>query len=363
MLLVPAAAAAGRTVPRGFYGVDWDREVQWAPPSVRDATWGTMARSGVESARVIFDWWRAQPDQGSPPSFSATDALVARAAAHGVRVLPVVMLAPEWARAVPETEASAPSDPGAYAAYLRALVGRYGPRGSFWAERPNLPRAPIRAWQVWNEPDMEYQWQPHDGWRRAYAELLTRSYAALHAADPGATVVMAGLTNYSWVTLRGLYRKGHVGGHLDAVALNPYTRDADRLVEIVRRARRVMDDNGARRIPIWITEFGASASKGRFAPPGQAGLQTTDGGLAKLVERAYRELAKRRTRLGVARAYWYTWASSYDASKRSIFDFSGLLEWRHGRLRPRPALAAYRRSAALHEGCAKDAHGACAAGR
>ena len=36
-------------------------------------------------------------------------------------------------------------------AIFRALVGRYGPAGSLWAERPELPRIPIRAWQVFNE--------------------------------------------------------------------------------------------------------------------------------------------------------------------------------------------------------------------
>jgi hypothetical protein len=358
-----AAGAAKRTVPPGFYGVDYDREIQWAPASIQARAWATMASSGVESARVIFDWWRAQPDKASPPSFDLTDAVVAHAAAHGVRVLPVVMLAPEWAREVPETEASRPSDAGAYAAYLEALAGRYGPSGSFWAERPDLPRAPIRAWQVWNEPEMEYQWQPHSGWRRDYGALLARSYAALHRADPGATVVMAGLTNYSWVSLRELYRRGHVRGHLDAVALNPYTREPDRLMEIVRRARKVMNANGGRRLPIWITEFGASASRGRIAAPGEEKLQTSDRGLAALVRRAYDLLARARTRLGVARAFWYTWASSYDRRKQSIFDFSGLLKFRDGKLSGRPALSAYRASATAHEGCAKDARGACAPGR
>jgi hypothetical protein len=31
-----------------------------------------------------------------------------------------------------------------YTAYLEALVRRYGPRGSFWDERPDVPRRPLR---------------------------------------------------------------------------------------------------------------------------------------------------------------------------------------------------------------------------
>ena len=34
------------------------------------------------------------------------------------------------------------------------LARRYGPGGSFWDRHPRLPRLPVRAWQVWNEPNL-----------------------------------------------------------------------------------------------------------------------------------------------------------------------------------------------------------------
>src|SRR5881392_4031002 len=117
LLLVAPSADARRTVPRGFFGVDYDREIQWAPPQVQASTWGSMAKNGVESARVVFPWKDAQPEADQPPSFRQTDALVANAAMHRVRLLPVVMYAPVWARVEPDEPSSRPADVGAYADY------------------------------------------------------------------------------------------------------------------------------------------------------------------------------------------------------------------------------------------------------
>ncbi|MEA2396750.1 MAG: polysaccharide biosynthesis protein PslG [Thermoleophilaceae bacterium] len=361
MAVAAAPASAKRSVPQGFYGVDFDRDATAAAPSIQDAMWGTMAQTGVESARVIFDWRSAQPSKDQPPSFAVTDRAVAYAAAHGIRVLPVVMLAPPWARVLPDKQESAPSDIPAYTDYLRALVARYGPSGSFWSERPSLPRLPVRDWQVWNEPDLPYQWQPRENWPARYGDLLRAGAAALRQADPGARVVMAALTNSSWVALGQLYDSGGIAGSFDAVALNVYTVVPGHITEILRRGRKVMDQNGGKTIPIWVTELGASASKGRLKPTdADRHLQTTDARLAHLVTRAYDLLAAKRNKLGVGRAYWYTWASTYDTHSGGIFDFAGLTRFRLGtKPKAKPALAAYRKSARSHEGCSKNTRGTC----
>ena len=355
VLAVAAPSAAGaRKVPVGFHGVDYDREAAWAPAAVQDAMWREMESTGVESARVIFDWSEAQPQSLLAPSFHETDPLVANAAARGIELLPVVIYAPQWAREVPSRKASAPSDLAAYAAYLRVLVARYGPGGSFWAEHPELPARPLRAWQVWNEPDMEYQWTPQKDWHQKYGALVRAADAALAEADPGARLVLAGLTNFSWRELRTLYERGEVRGHFDVAALNAYTRDPKNLVEIVRRARKVMDARGDRKRPIRITEFGASASLGRLkVGRDEDHLQTTDRKLAKLVLSAYDALAANRKKLRIERAYWYTWASTYQAREGAgIFDFSGLVAYEENAAgwSAREALGAYRKSARRLQG-------------
>ena len=362
LLAAAPPAAAKRAVPFGFHGVDYDREAAWGPSPAQDEMWRVMARNGVESARVIFDWDAAQPTPGVPPSFHESDPLVARAAARGIDLLPVVVYTPRWARAVPGEKHSAPADPKNYAAYVTALVARYGPNGTFWAEHQELPARPVRTWQVWNEPDMEYQWVPRENWQGRYGTLLREARAAVRAADPGARVVLAALTNFSWRSLRSLYDRGGIRGAFDVAALNAYTREPKNLVEIVRRGRKVMEARGDRKLPIRVTEFGASASQGRIAVGRDRDhLQTTDRKLAKLVLRGYEALAANRRTLRIEAAYWYTWASTYDRRRGDIFDFAGLTRYAEGAdgFAAREALPAYRKSARRLQGCVKADTAAC----
>ena len=132
--VTPAAGVAMRRVPVGFYGVMYDGAIITAPRAVQDAELARMARSGVESVRAVFPWAAAQPPPG-PIDFTGTDQLVGLAAAHRLRVLPVVIYAPRWAALNNNPGLSPPRNPADYAAYLRALVRRYGPCRSFsaWA--------------------------------------------------------------------------------------------------------------------------------------------------------------------------------------------------------------------------------------
>ena len=41
------------------------------------------------------------------------------------------------------------------AAFGRMLVQRYGTNGLLWRVRPDLPRLPIRSWQIWIEPNLK----------------------------------------------------------------------------------------------------------------------------------------------------------------------------------------------------------------
>jgi hypothetical protein len=226
-------------------------------------------------------------------------------------------------------------------AYLRALVARYGPSGSFWTDHPDVPRRPQRTWQVWNEPQLPYQWSAAD-WQQGYGELLKGSYAALKQADPGSRVVLAGATNFAWDALDSLYAKGDVKGSFDVAALHPYTGSAGRVLQVVRLFRAVMKKHGDAKLPVWITELAWPASKGRAKPPsGLKELATSDEGMAMRLSRAYRLLAKAKA---VQRAYWYTWASAYRKSD-GIFGFTGLQRFDGARFVATPALRAYRKVA------------------
>jgi hypothetical protein len=355
VLLLPQAAAA-RIVPQGFYGVVYDGAVTSAPASVQDAQFAQMARSGVESVRTVFSWSDAQPVQGGPIDFGHTDQLVASAAAHRIDVLPVVIYAPAWARQDSSLFNSPPAQTAGYVAYLQALVARYGPSGSFWAEHPQLPRRPLRTWQVWNEPQLRFQWNA-PGFATGYGQLLQASYEALKAADPGCTVVLAGATNLSWEIIAQLYRQGGIHGFFDVVAVHPYTATPAHVARIVELVRQVLRSHHDARVPIWVTELGFPASKGRVRSHNT--LQTTPRVAATRLGQTYALLARERRnpRLLVGRVYWYTWASSYRGP--DIFSFSGLFRFAGGGFQRQLQLAAYVRSAQAHEGCAKTSTGAC----
>ena len=334
----PAQAAGSR-----FFGVVYDRDVATASPATQDAQFALMHKSGVRTVRRVISWADSQPDERQPPNLADTDALVARAARNDVEILPLVIYAPRWARLNPDDAASGPRDPGDYAAFLDALVARYGPNGSFWAEHADIPKRPLRTWQIWNEPQLRYQWAEKD-WESGYGKLLHAAHDALKKDDPGSTVVLAGATNYAWDALDSLYKKGAIKGEFDVAALHPYTGSAARVLKAARLFRAVMKRHGDGAKPVWITELAWPASKGRVKPPkGLAALPTTDKGMATRLTRAYRLLTKTHV---VQRAYWYTWASAYRKAD-GIFGYTGLerFDASSGRFKATPALRAFRHAA------------------
>ena len=362
LALAAPAQAAERRVPQGWLGVVADGPLTVA----HTGEWDAMVGAGVESVRTAVRWYELQPygsaaevppadaarfrDAGGVPTdFTALDAVVAGAAARGLAVLPVVQATPAWAARSPGDITSPPADPATFGRFLAALAGRYGPQGSLWAERPDLPRVPVRAWQIWNEPNLTRYWSEQP-FAPSYVRLLKAADAALAAADPGADVVLAGLPNESWTALRRIYEAGG-RGHFDAVALHPYTRRPRDVLRLVRYARREMRRANDRRTPVWLTELSWPAAKGKVPRP--AGFETTDRGQAAKLGAALRLIVRARTALRIQRVFWYTWLSSEIGP--SSFDWSGLRRLRGDTPVSAPALAVFRRAARRLQGCRKAA--------
>ncbi|MDX6669149.1 MAG: polysaccharide biosynthesis protein PslG [Solirubrobacteraceae bacterium] len=369
-----SAKSAGpkRQVPPGFMGAVSDGPLD-NPAIGLDGEYRLMVRTGVESIRVAFYWDVAQPyatsadvppDQrarfrdagGVPTDFAQSDRLVLAAARQGLSVLPVVLLAPVWARKHPEREWSPPSRPDTYARFVQALVRRYGPRGSFWAEHRRLTKIPIRDWQIWNEPNGPRFWDdeppyggvPNAAYQRPYIDLLHAAHDAIKAADPRARVVIAGFFGQSWYVLGFLYdfdRK--VRRYFDVAAIHPFTAQPENVKFIVRSTRAVMNANGDRRKPLFLTEMSWPSAAGR---PNQGfGFEVSESEQAKRLRAAYSLLVSGHPRFGVERIFWYTWAS-YDRAPET-FSFAGLRRWNGRRLVSKPAFSAFRSTALALEGC------------
>jgi hypothetical protein len=224
--------------------------------------------------------------------------------------------------------------------YAETLVARYGPDGVFWRAHPELDHQPVRAWQVWNEPNIPFFW-PSGPDPAAYAKMLVAVGDAIHGADPGAQVVSAGITNSRLGLSLGQFLKGMYGagakGHFDLLGVHPYDDDAESSLSRLVLARSIMDSFGDGS-PIWATEFG-------WASGGEASPHTTDEpGQAVEVESALRQMVAERERLKLRGVIYYNWHDSVSSTP-------GLGTWpaHAGLLRldgtRKPAYYAYRRVA------------------
>jgi len=351
-LVAPTGAVAA--VPATFFGVMADGPLLGGGVDLGAQT-AAMRGAGVGSVRVAVYWSDAQPyataaavppDQqprfvdadGVPTDFAAIDGIVAASAAAGLDVLPVVLRTPAWAAADPRSAASPPRGTTTYTRFLTTLVHRYGPGGAFWAQRPDLIARPIRRWQVWNEPDIRKYWN-RQPFAASYVRLLRAAHTAIHTADPGARVLLAGLTNRSWIDLRRVYAAGGRAA-FDVAAAHPFSRRVANVLKIVGLVRREMRRHGDGSKPLALTELSWSSGAGRSTF--NYGWETTEQGQAQRIRAVLPRLAALRTALRLDGVYWYTWLTR-SLGGRDSFDYSGLRRLdAQGTVVDKPALAAFR---------------------
>jgi hypothetical protein len=334
--LLPASAAAA--VPRDFFGVMANGPLD-APSFPLDAESTAMRSAGVGTERMEIAWDLVEPKQGQY-DFTLPDRKILAAAKAGIDVLGLIVRTPSWAAQQPGQPFSPPRDDADYAAFATALIARYGPNGQLWRDHPDLPKRPVRDWQVWNEPNIAVYWTKQP-FMRGYAHLLGAAYAAIKRADPQATVVMAGLANFSWRDLERLFERGGTTLRFDVAAVHPFSGRPSNSVKIVGLNRQVLNRHGARRKPIWLTELTWSSAKGKKRKLTQ-NWETTEAGQAQRLRAAYGLFIKARKVLRLQRIYWYTWVT-VDRDSPNSFDYSGLRTERpDGTVVDKPAARAFR---------------------
>jgi hypothetical protein len=142
------------------------------------ADYALLGSNGVRLFRTGFNEEEA----------AGIDDTVFRAAQANVQIAPILhsYVAP------PTTEQQLAS----FTAFAASMVQRYGPNGNFWytggVRRTDIPYLPVRAWEVWNEPNLAGNWggSPNPS---QYHTLLARTRDAVTAVDHGAVIVFAGL--------------------------------------------------------------------------------------------------------------------------------------------------------------------------
>jgi hypothetical protein len=267
------------------------------------AGWSNMAdrldqvvsTSGTKWLREDFEWSEIEPQPGTF-DFSRFDQYMLLTAEHHTHVLPVLFDAPAWAA---PAEDAIPADPSRYAAYVAAVVGRYGPHGSFWNQHPNLANYAIQTFEIWNEPYYD-NGDNGDYDPGAYARLVKAAAIAGRQTDPAAHFLLAAenqaqLVNGTWVWwIDALYQAvPDLNNYFDGVAVHPYGTNLTSLsfptpgraydgYEQIRRVQAIHQEFSAHNAAgkqLWITEIGwptcTSGSDRCTTPSGQASDLTT----------------------------------------------------------------------------------------
>ena len=231
-----------------------------------DAQLAALAGTGATIARSDALWEAAEPQPPAGAShrydWSFADRIAGPLAARGLRWLAIIDYSAPWAQSIPGQDHSPPSSPAAYAAYAAAFAARYGQGGSFWAAHPELRAEPVDTYEIWNEPDNPAFWTPAPD-AAAYARLYARARDAIDAVQPGARVLVGGLTHPRKFLPAMLEADPSLRGRIDGVGIHPYGRTPEAVMRSVRGARRELNALGLGKVPLWVTELGWTTS-----PPG-----------------------------------------------------------------------------------------------
>jgi hypothetical protein len=269
------AAAAAATTSSAYGGrVGVNTHLIWVSEADAYATLAHARAGGVSWVREELPWGVVEPQRGTF-SWGRTDALIAAAARAGVNVLGILAYSAPWASSDPSGNRDSkypPRDPADYARYAAAVVKRYGPRGSFWVSRPDLPERPLTAVQIWNEPWGHWFWKPNPS-PAGYARLARMAATAIRAANPAVDILVAGdvlqvRTDGAIVDWLRNLRAADPGLNtlVDAYAVHPYPYPRTNGPYLERTDprwdyRRVtLTRQIDPTLPIWITEVGWSTA-------------------------------------------------------------------------------------------------------
>jgi hypothetical protein len=272
---MPATTASGTPAPATpFVGVaantlGWGRAVGRAQSFVTHA--------GVGLLREELSWPIVEPTRGAR-RWAATDRLMVAAAHRRLQMIVLLTGVPRWAA---RPGGSLPTRTAAYGAYVRDVVARYGPDGSFWRRHPTLPRDSAPRWfELWNEPFFLPPVRSAVGAQR-YAALASAGLKAGRAADPDARFLLAADTSYEGqpeIATDWLTRVDHAAPGLlaaaDGFAAHPYSNRESVSAGEVAHLRSVLDGRGLKQ-PIWVTEIGwSTCAIARLGCTGESGQAT-----------------------------------------------------------------------------------------
>ncbi len=236
-------------------GTDFDTVHQFETDRLNEA--------GITMARTDFFWGDIEPQEGVW-ALDKYDTMVDVFTAAGIKVTAILDYGVSWA--MPDGSPSE-IDPTVWADFAGHVAAHFADR--------------IDIYEIWNEENGAWTWPPEPD-PLHYGEMLKTSYAAVHANDSAATVLLGGLMPAAGIEdflQNGLFGflstmyAGHpdICNYFDALAIHPYTlaqfvspefvldfligKYPD-LVGVIQAARDRLAAMGCSDKPIYITELG-----------------------------------------------------------------------------------------------------------
>jgi hypothetical protein len=230
-----------------------------------------MAReAGIVWAKQQFPWEEIQPrepkageDRERSYAWEKTDRLVALFQEYGFEVIARLDRPPDWAQGSISGGQGPVADPKAYGDFVQAFVSRYKGR--------------IRYIQIWNEPNLWYEWGNRKPSPKEYVDLLRMAYQRAREADPNVYVLSAPLALTTERSdrampetefLEQMYQNG-ARDYFDILSANafgfgwppddPPSPDKLNFMRVTAQ-RDVMVRNGDANKAVWFNEFGWNAS-------------------------------------------------------------------------------------------------------
>jgi len=217
--------------------------------------WLRLARgAGMRWNRWEFRWADIEPRRGQL-DLDGPDYVVDYNARHGVKLQGVLISLPKWAEARTAEGGIVPrglyepwdSPANAWGVWVRTMAERY--------------RGRVQAWEVWNEPD--YPRGRFGFWfgsKADYYQLLKVAYRNIKAADPQATVLVAGLMywgdpHYLEQLIALAQADPEAPAHqyfFDAIAWHVYSRPIDAYTRVLQSRQLLYETVGPK--AIWINE-------------------------------------------------------------------------------------------------------------
>lgn len=205
-----AAASAPAPSGAGFFA-----------PGIQVNAWqGDKAGSAAMTREIGFPWvkqqvrWEFVENAPGAVNWTEMDQIIDVMTGNGIQVLFSVVTAPQWARPDKPGTGGPPNDFNLFANFVGQMAGRYCGR--------------LGAIEVWNEQNLQREWEGFPLDPALYMDLLRRSYSAIKAACPSMLVISGATTptGNSDVAiddidyLRGMYNNG-LARYNDGVGIHP----------------------------------------------------------------------------------------------------------------------------------------------